>query len=134
VTGLLVGLLVAIAVCGAFYGVLFRRARRDAEASLDQSKVQATRELQAAAVERQLQNEDTARFNTELESKLRDLAVGARVKFRLSDGSDVWIKIRSERLKHESGAWGWEALFEDDGEIGFADERRVVASGFGALS
>jgi hypothetical protein len=94
----------------------------------DRSRL-ALSELEARNVERQLQNEDSAAFNATLDRKLHELPVGTRTRYRLSDGSDVWIRIDSERLKHENGAWGWEAIFEDDGGRSFADERRVVAAG-----
>ena len=120
--------LIALVGGAVVYSLMLRAASREAERRLDQAKVSTVSELQAAATERVLQNEDAARFNGEMERKLRELPIGTRTKYRLSDGSDVWIQIRSERLQNTEGVWGWESLFEDDGSMAFADERRVVAS------
>ncbi len=86
-------------------------------------------ETAAQTSEQQLIAEEQRDFNRRLETKLRELPIGERVKYRLTDGSETWVVIQSERLKHDNGLWGWEGRFEDDGEIGFVDERRVVASG-----
>lgn len=58
-------------------------------------------------------------------SEAAHFPIGTQLKYRLSDGSDVPITISSERLRHENGSWGWEAMFHDDGQTGFAEESRI---------
>lgn len=118
--------LILVLVANAVLAFVLVRSRKR-----DRAKLRAhIAEAAVASSEQQLVAEETRDFNRRLETMLRELPLESRVKYRLADGSEVWVVIKSERLQHkESGAYGWEALFEDDGEIGFADERRVVAAG-----
>lgn len=54
------------------------------------------------------------------------LNVGDRVEYTCKEGR-VFCVIKSELRQHTNGCYGYESLFEDNGEIGFADERRIVS-------
>lgn len=54
------------------------------------------------------------------------LSMGDKVTYKLLDGGTVGGTIMSAYSQHDNGAYGWECKFDDDGEIGFADETRVV--------
>ena len=54
------------------------------------------------------------------------LQKGTRVTYRLLSGERVTGVIKSAYSKHLNGCYGWEVLFDDTGELGFADERRIV--------
>lgn len=54
------------------------------------------------------------------------LSIDDRVVYRLGDGSTVGGVITSVYMQHDSGAYGWEARFDDDGQVGFMDERNVI--------
>lgn len=53
------------------------------------------------------------------------LGPGTRIKYECEAGT-VGGVIKSEYRKHTNGAYGWEAIFDDTKELGFADELRVV--------
>ena len=54
------------------------------------------------------------------------LAPGDKVLYKLQDGSEIGVTIKSPYSRHDNGAYGWEGVFEDDGQLGFVDETRVV--------
>jgi len=54
------------------------------------------------------------------------LATGDLIRYKLKDGSIVDTTVVSRRMQHENGAFGWECVFADTGQLGFADELRVI--------
>jgi hypothetical protein len=54
------------------------------------------------------------------------LRAGDRVTYRLLNGCEVKGTIASEKRQHTNGALGWETMFDDTRELGFADENRIV--------
>jgi len=51
---------------------------------------------------------------------------GEMVKYKLQDGTTLDIIIQSELRRHENGCLGYEAIFSDDNQLGFADWRRII--------
>jgi hypothetical protein len=55
------------------------------------------------------------------------LSVGETVEYLLLDGSTVNVRVTSGRMKHNRcRTFGFEGVFSDTGEIGFADGARIV--------
>lgn len=54
------------------------------------------------------------------------LSIDDRIKYKLLGGEVVGGTIKSSYSRHDNGAHGWECVFDDDGQTGFADELRVV--------
>lgn len=55
------------------------------------------------------------------------LGIGEKVQFQLLDGKVVDIEISSERMTHnQCETYGYEAVFSDNGELGFADGKRII--------
>lgn len=54
------------------------------------------------------------------------LSIDDRITYSLLDGGTVGGVIAGPYSQHDNGAYGWECRFDDDGQIGFADELRVT--------
>jgi hypothetical protein len=52
-------------------------------------------------------------------------AKGEKVRYRMRNGTEYDITIKSEYMSHGSGYFGYEAKFPD-GEIGFAPDIGIV--------
>lgn len=54
------------------------------------------------------------------------LQKGDRIVYTLLNGKRVEGELTTDYRQHSNGAFGWECRFDDTGEIGFADELRVI--------
>jgi hypothetical protein len=57
-----------------------------------------------------------------------DFQLGESVKYQLLNGVIINVVIVSERMTHDQcKTFGYEGIFSDTGEIGFADGERIIS-------
>jgi len=52
--------------------------------------------------------------------------LGDVVTYQTMASGDVKATVESPLMQHTTGIYGYEYIFEDTGELGFADERRII--------
>lgn len=51
---------------------------------------------------------------------------GTKVRYRMESGMELDIIIDSDKMQHDSGLFGYEAIFTDDNRKYFASEKGII--------